>query len=363
MFPENHAFGSLNIDLSKGEQAFKPIFDAVKNKGEFAKQIKGLYKSGRFPLSMAAKFGGASGFEFWEAVLGDTDLQFNVVFGGPEDYEKADNILDQSDRRAVIDPITLYGLVRLKVARAVESSFEDLGVVQTTIDLLRRVLHEREADRGRHRGTLAWDGEHYQMIELGPDAIESRISLMNEALEFAETLTLVPAEALGVIKDEAKKLFEDLDDAYLDTVLAAKGDNRILLCDDLPFRVLAGEAAAIQGIWSQAAVMHAGSKGKISAEDFFQVGNTLAEAKYFFTRLNSGNFFHALKQSNWTINPTIESLINLLARPANDQPGALNVLSELAKIGWPLKPDAESYEAFFSQPSSPHSEKHNQTAI
>jgi hypothetical protein len=40
MFPESRAFGSLNIDPSKGDQQFKPIFDAVKQKGEFGRQIR-----------------------------------------------------------------------------------------------------------------------------------------------------------------------------------------------------------------------------------------------------------------------------------------------------------------------------------
>ena len=348
MFPENRAFGSLSIDPSKGDQQFKPIFDAVKKKGEFAKQIKGLYRSDRLPLAMAAKFGGASGFEFWEAVRGDPDLQFNVVLGRAEDFAEAHKTPSEGSRRAVVDPITLYGLVRLKIAGIVRASLDDLGVVQTTIDLLRRVLHERESERGRHKGTLAWDGEHYQMIELGPEAIEGRISKVKEVLEFAESLTLVPAEALGEIKEEAKKLFEDLDTAYLDTVLAAKGDNRILLSDDLPFRVLAAEAASIQAVWSQASASYAGSIRKLTADDYFQVGNTLAQAKYFFTLLNVGNFFHELKKSNWAVIPTLKKMIDLLARLANEPQGVLNVLSDLAKLGWPLKPDVGSYEALFT---------------
>jgi len=68
-------------------------------------------------------------------------------------------------------------------------------------------------------------------------------------------LGLVPAEAVGGIKEEAKQLFEDLGSAYLDTVLAAKGDNRILLSDDLPFSVLAAEAAQVK-FRSHAARLH-----------------------------------------------------------------------------------------------------------
>jgi hypothetical protein len=187
------------------------------------------------------------------------------------------------------------------------------------------------------------------MIELGPEAIEGRISQVKEALESAESLTLVPAEALGEIKEEVKKLFEDLDTAYLDTVLAAKGDTRILLSDDLPFRVLAAEAASILAVWSQASVSYAGSIRKVPADDYFHLGNTLAEAKYFFTVLNVGNFFHELKKSNWVVTPTLKAMIDLLARSANEPQGVLNVMSDLAKLGWPLKPNDEAYEALFTK--------------
>ena len=138
MFPESRAFGSLGIDPSKGDQQFKPIFDAVKQKGEFGRQIKDLYRSGRLPIALAANFGGSSGFEFWDTILTDPAMQFNVVLGRPEDYAEANRILDQRAHRAVIDPITLYGLVRVKIAETVRAAFEDLGVVQTTLDLLPR---------------------------------------------------------------------------------------------------------------------------------------------------------------------------------------------------------------------------------
>ena len=184
MFPENRAFGSLSFDPAKGDQQFKPIFDAAKKKAEFANELKDLYRSGRFPLVMAAKFGGGSPFELWEGVLGDPDLQFNVVLGRPEDYAEAHDLLSAAKGRAIVDPTTLYGLVRLKIAETVRASFDDLGVTQTTIDLFRRVVQDRERDRGRKQGIFGWDGEHFQMVELGPEAIEGRIAQAQEVLEF-----------------------------------------------------------------------------------------------------------------------------------------------------------------------------------
>src|ERR1700747_1427653 len=61
MFPESRAFGSFKIDPTKGEESFKPIFDAVKRRGEFARQIEDMYRSGQLPLAIGAKLGGSNG--------------------------------------------------------------------------------------------------------------------------------------------------------------------------------------------------------------------------------------------------------------------------------------------------------------
>ena len=345
MFPESRAFGSLSIDPSKGDQQFKPIFDAVKQKGEFGRQIRDLHRSGHLPIAIAAKFGGTSGFEFWDAIFADEAMQFNVVLGRQEDYAESLGLLSQQTHRAVIDPITLYGLVRLKIAETVREAFDDLAVVQTTLDSLRRVLQEREADRGREKGILAWDGEHYQMVRLAPEAIEQRVADIQEVLSFAETLTLVPAEAVGELTNEAREVFNDLDPAFLDTIFAARGNDRILLCDDRPFRTLSTEALQIKSVWTHAAVTAAVNK-TVLPEEYFRISNILAESRYFYTTLNAGNLFYEWKRSNWTMTPTLQVLLDLLARPTNAPQGVMNVLANLAQIAWANKPQKRDDEAF-----------------
>jgi len=347
MFPESRAFGSFKIDPTKGEESFKPIFDAVKRRGEFARQIEDMYRSGQLPLAIGAKLGGSDGLEFWESIHSHPGLQFNVAVGNREDYEVARQIL-QGNRRAVIDPITLWGLVRLRIADIVRSSFDDLGIVQTALDLLRRTVQERRDNRGVEQSRLAWDGEHYRMTKLGPEAIEYRISEAEAVLAFAEALTLVPAEAAVEVPDEARKLYEDLDPAYFDTILAARGDNRVLLSDDRQFRALATEAIGIAGIWSQAAVMSGSVLRIVTADNYCKVAVTLAETGYFYTSVNCGTFVYALRQSSWALTPTVNALIDWLVRPQNEPLGVLGVLSELIRVGWALKPDDRQFEDFFA---------------
>jgi hypothetical protein len=186
------------------------------------------------------------------------------------------------------------------------------------------------------------------MIELGPDAIEHRISEARSMLSFAESLTLIPAEAPGEIKAEAKQLFDDLDPAYLDTILAAHGNDRILLCDDLPFRLLAAETAPIRTVWTQPAVAFGVSLGLLSVHDHFRVSNVLAESGYFYTTINNGNFLHALKQSRWSIDTTARALADLLARPTNVADRVLLVLSDLMWSGWVVSPNSETFKNLFA---------------
>jgi len=133
-------------------------------------------------------------------------------------------------------------------------------------------------------------------------------------LAFAETLTLVPAEAAVEVQDDARELCEELDPSYFDTILAARGDNRVLLTDDRLFRTLAVEATGVKGVWSQAAVMSALVSRRITLDDYCKIAITLVEEDYFYTSVNCGIFMYALRQSNWAISPTIQALIDLLAR-------------------------------------------------
>jgi hypothetical protein len=195
---------------------------------------------------------------------------------------------------------------------------------------------------------MVWDGEHYHMIELTEEALDHRIAQAEAALAFAEFLTVVPAEAESGIKEEAREIFDDLDAAYLDTVLAARGDHRLLLSDDRPFRSLAAEAAQVLGVWTQATAAFATGAGTISSERYTEITNALVEAGCFFTMINYRNFLDALKHSEWSITPRVQALIDSLARATNEPRGVLAVTADLIFAAWRARPSDEAYQALFA---------------
>jgi hypothetical protein len=53
------------------------------------------------------------------------------------------------------------------------------------------------------------------------------------------------------------------------------------------------------------------------------------------------------KYQIWLVTPTLQSLLDLLARPTNGPQGVINVLRNLARIAWGQKPNDEAFETLF----------------
>jgi len=240
LFPQNAAFGSFEIDESKGDSKFEEVFALARRRAEAGREIETIYRDNIAPLPMMAKFTGSSVFDLWDAFSRQPALGLKSALGVVGEFE--------SGRRAaglgvaVVDPVSVYAWVRMGLGGIIRKSLGRLGVVQSTIDLLRQLVEEREAQRGRKMGTFGWDGERYQMIELSEDDIEVQIGHAAGALALAEAITVVPAETDQVLPDHLLDFLKDLHPAYHDTLIAALRPERSVLTDDLGFRAVVQEA-------------------------------------------------------------------------------------------------------------------------
>jgi hypothetical protein len=190
---------------------------------------------------------------------------------------------------------------------------------------------------------MAWDGQHYHMIELSQDAIAHRIAQADAALEFAESLTLLPAEGIAGIRADARELFEDIDAAFADTILAAQGHCRVFLCDDRPLRLLAHEVATVHVVWTQAIAAHAHLQRKLSQEAYSDIVGALVEAGYVFTMINRQNLIDALGRSKWSRDARVRAIIDSLTQPNNEPVSVTHFVAELMFFGWREKPNSDAY--------------------
>jgi cellulose synthase operon protein C len=339
LFPGHQALGSFNLDESKsGEERFKPLLESVKRRGEFALRLSEAYRQGQLPLMLMSKLAGVSPCDVWESIVRMRDLKLIVSVGPVEEFAAATADLERGPSRVVVDPITLYGLCQTGIAPLVRRCFDDMAVVQTTIDLFGRLLDERRSERGTRRGTLGWDGERYRMAEVDDAAIEQQIEAAERALEFAKSLTLVPAEPTAGLQAEARQLFAENDPSFLDTIYAAQGGGLLLLSDELLFRRLSQEAGAVKAIWTQPAAAFAANRKRITNDEYNEIVSGLVSARYHFTTIGPPNVIYQLRRDNWAITPRVEAFAANLAEPTNEPGSVMRVFADLVQASSQLAP-------------------------
>jgi hypothetical protein len=254
----------------------------------------------------------------------------------------------QAHDRAIVDPITLFGLVRMGIAAQVKACFADLGIVQTAIDLLRQFVHDREQMLVTEGGHLGWDGERYRMVEFDDAYRRQQVLQAREVLSFAEQLTLLPAEASIQLEPRAREVFESAHPAFLDTIYAASGDNRLFLSDDLIYRQIAVAALGIKAAWTQAVTMSARDKNKISNLIYFEIVGGIAEAHYGFTTINQEIILHHLRSSDWNITPKLHAFADIIASPRNLPQSIDLLLTDVLLTGWPVRQDSARFVDFLA---------------
>jgi tetratricopeptide (TPR) repeat protein len=346
LFPQNPAFGSFEIDDSKGDEKFEDMFALARRRAGFAKEIEAIYRDNVIPLPMMAKFAGSDIFDLWERFSRDPALGLKSALGVGGEFEAGRAAGGQGI--SVVDPASIYAWTKLGIADQILKSPYQLAVVQATIDMFRQLVEEREANRGRKMGTFGWDGEHYRFVELTEDAINQQVSDASAALTLAESLMLVPAETDHTFPEQIADLLADLDPAYHDTLLAGLQPKRSVLTDDLGFRVIVQEAGA-PVTWTQAFAQASHGVTGLSHPEYRAVIGSLIDANYRFTQFGHADILGELHDSNWTITDRLRDYARLMMSETLDRSSIAILLSQLLIDSRTQAPDDQAFAAFLTE--------------
>ena len=333
LFPENRAFGSVPIDLSKGAEGAEPMLRLVRDRGRRIHDLEEQYRAGTVPIAFVAVAGGAPMFDVWDAFAANPEMPIHTAAGSAEEFSMAaERIADAS--LGVLDPLATYAVSRLGLDTGIRAAIPRLGVTQTTRDLLRSLLDDRRRDRGGYRGTMAWTGEHYVMHQQTAEEADALVKRAEAAIAFADACELVPAEGDRSIIDELRGLWGMLPGAMLDSVLASQGQGTILITDDAAFRAIAEASTEIRATWSQPVLQYAFRAGRITSGYYAEAVGKLIDAGHQFTMFGSLELTHALATEGWHVRGRVLRLFELIARTSNDQDTVAGVLEEFARSAW-----------------------------
>jgi len=343
LFPGHPAFGSFEIDDSKGDEKFEQMFALARDRAAQGKEIETIYRENILPLPMAAKFGGATVFDVWDAMSANPTLGLKSALGVLGEFELGRTAAGAGV--TLVDPLTLYGWSRMGIAAIIARLPHRLAVVQATIDMLRELVEEREDQRGKKLGTFGWDGERYHMLELSAEAIEEQIADAKAALHCAESLMLVASESDRALSDEILEMLKGMDPAYYDTLLAALQPKRAFLSDDLGIRAIAQEAGAAC-TWTQPFVQAGHGPNGYSNPEYRSVLAALLERHHRFTQIGNMEVLAELLDSGWAINDRLKSFARVMTGPEIDRSSIGHLLARLLVDSRLQSPDDSAFAAF-----------------
>ncbi len=298
-FPESTALAAVDVGEDGDPERFEPVFKMVRRRSEGMRELDARYREGGLPLAFVAKFAGHSALDIWEDLTGGQQWSVRCALGSPEERSQAFERLRDCER-CVVDPVTLHMISSLGLAEAIRSSVGELAVTQSTRDYLLDVALGRQQEREReHRGSMVWTGEHYVMHETSAEALRLRAERAEATLRLAQSCVLVAAEGELPLTMEARELFEGMPTAYLDSSLAATSPGCVLLCEELPVRLIAEAATGARGVWLQAAALFGRDNGRISVGECAEATGKLLGARHRFITLGWPDFLRELRRHGW----------------------------------------------------------------
>ncbi len=332
-FPEFPGFGSVPFDPSKGVEALEPMLRLVRQRGDFIRDLEDQYRRGMIPLSFVAAASGATMFDVWEAFTAGGESRIYTSNGSAEEFSQAADILLTADL-VVLEPMAVYATARLDLEPALRTAGKQLGVTQTTRDLLRALVSSRGRDADGKCGTLAWDGERYLMRKFDPEEQKVSIQHAEAALALAERCDLVIAEGSGSVHLEAQQIWRFLPEALQDSLLAAQNSRAVLLSDDLPLRRVIEASAGLLTVWTQPLLQLALRQGRLEPTTHSQAVGKLIERNYEFTMFGALQLQHALERAEWKQTALVCRFFKLLAKPTNDPETVASVLAQFTEQAW-----------------------------
>lgn len=302
LFPDyGNAFASITLPKkSKGRDRFEPIFKAVSDRHDAVLRVEELYQQNGLPIGVVAKLLGVDPVETWCGLAASERVKLNCCLGTAPERLAAFKLIDSHPGGFVVDPITLYVICVLDIQEGVVAVTGRLGLVQSTLDCFNNLLEKRRVHTGGERMMMfKKDGQFYKQ-EISAQDVERSVRFLERVLAWALTkCDLLPAVGKTDLDQDGREVAGYMAPAFMDTLLAAQGANRILLSDDLHLRRLAKGLLNVNGVWLQPVLIKALRRKDISRDRYNEAIIAFINANYYFASIDAGVLLHAAMMGDW----------------------------------------------------------------
>ncbi|MCF7821695.1 MAG: hypothetical protein K9M17_04555 [Mariprofundaceae bacterium] len=347
LFPADNRFSrvQINPDEIDAKALPKSIIAAVSQREDLFREIKELYVTQHFPIAILAKLSRTHPIDMWGSLVSDGGIQIICCSGQQYERDEATKIIKENRCGYIVDPVTLYTIFMLGIQDAIHSMAGQLGITQSSIDLIRTLIEERKNNSDGFQ-TLLTQGEEIVRQEITTEAVEQSIQILENICTWAKKhCDIVTAIGSDDMSAEGRKLSDTLPQSFKDAILAARGHNRTLLSDDIGFRIIAS-SVGVESIWVQPLLMEALSSNKIKPELYNETIVKLIRTNYRFITVNGKVLFGLARQCEWVPSDDFKVVAATLGEGNCDPKSSIEVATSFLGLYWSENVPIEQKQIF-----------------
>ena len=263
-FPDAGGFAS--VPTAEGD--IEPVLEQVRRHSEALRVQANRYLIDKIPIAFVAgnRPGGSIAFAQYLISIGEG---VRVCYGVEDERAEALALIEDNGRSgAVLDAFTAWRAAGLDVFPVLEERLGLLAIPANEFGRLQEMLDDPVGEANEETMSLSYqDGQYIRQI-MTPEDRDGQLDLIESRLAaIEEACTVEPV----VIPDDLSELGETLlgfssGEAIAPAVIA--GQDRLLLCEDMMMRQLAGLAFGTKGVWLQAVLLSAQQAETMTLSDY-----------------------------------------------------------------------------------------------
>jgi tetratricopeptide (TPR) repeat protein len=348
-FPATSGIRRIPVQFSVGDsdsvmKGLQPIFNMIDRRSKYINEAERLYQNGKLPIGVLATILGENPIKVHAALKAKPDLSVHCWSGRSDETTEAVTLLD-SNPKLVVDIISLMTLHQLSIGTPIVQTFGKLGVVRATLELVEELLRGGLLPAEGY-WTLGKEGEQYTRYFVTKEQIEHDKQVLEDVLTWARAnCDILPCTAaLAIERRTREKLGSLIGPPFVETVLVATSDDRVLYSDDRSLRELAKTGYRVAGVWTQAVLMNLLKRRVVSEDIYNQCVVRLACSHYRHTSINDQVLLEATKQAKWRPTYPFSQVAQVLSGANSDPKSAVKVAADYVRLLWQQKLLPDQYE-------------------
>jgi len=284
-------FFSIPIGKPMKEGALPEGLDAIiktdNERQEFLELVEKTYKNGNITLGTFARLIDKDVIDVWEAVVNRPDIGLRASYVNTPINISAEITID------VIALLTIHGL---NVQDQVAKCLGEIGIGQSTVDLLSNKVSQLKSFGVRGFLTIEQSGDSYVKDEVSVDNVIKTVEHYERILSWIDKhCKVLPCNAILDFERKQKLEWDDkIGKAFIESILIAQETKSLLFSDDLTLRLFA-QSFKVEGLWTQQVLDICLKRGHLEKTAYNEAVLRLILSNYQYPAINTEILLHSIK--------------------------------------------------------------------